>query len=150
MAILSRRMSTSLIAAAVLAVLAAAPSLAQVSPGNARVGPAGGTPSTTAPSNSEGTPSGGTGVVGQTQVGGGGYQAGSGDTYTPQRRVRRARTVRRNRRAARRAAMRRPAPAAQSQGGIADTTSSGAYNGGTGVGPSSGLNGSNRQSDTPR
>jgi hypothetical protein len=150
MAILSRRMSASLIAAAVLAVLAAAPSLAQVSPGGARVGPAGGTPSTTAPSNSEGTPAGGTGVIGQTQVGGGGYQAGSADTYTPQRRVRRARTARRNRRSVRRAAIRRSAPAASSQGGAADTMSNGAYNGGTGVSSSSGLNGSNRQSDAPR
>ncbi len=150
MAILSRRMFTSLIAAAVLAVLAAAPSLAQVSPGGARVGPAGGTPSTTAPSNSEGTPAGGTGVIGQTQVGGGGYQAGTADTYTPQRRVRRARSARRSRRAARRAAMRRSAPVAGSPDGAADTLSNGAYNGGTGARSSSGLNGSNRQSDVPR
>ncbi len=108
MAFLSRRLSSSLIAAAVLAVLAATPSMAQLSPGAARGG------STTAPSNSEGTPSPATGVIGQTQVGGGGYQASTPDGYTqarPARRVRQARraTQRRNARRARRAAMSSPA-----------------------------------------
>lgn len=146
MAILSRRLSSSLTAAAVLAVLAATPSVAQMSPGGARVGPVGGTPSTTAPSNSEGTPAGGTGVIGRTQVGGGGYQASTPDGYTqarPARRVRQARRAsqRRSARRARRAAMSRPAASG----------SDGAYmGGGAGTASSSGLNGSNRPSDAPR
>jgi hypothetical protein len=127
MAILSRRLSTSLIAAAVLAAVAVTPSFAQVTPGNARNGPAGGTPSTTAPSNSEGTPAGGTGVLSTTQVGPAGSAAstaatpGDGYSATPRRH---------------RAAMQQSGsnPALQSDPS-------------TGPGSSAGLNGSNRISN---
>lgn len=67
MATLSRRITIALAAAALIGSLAQ-PALAQVSPAMPGVGPAGGTPSTTAPSNNEGTPAGGTGVVGRTRV----------------------------------------------------------------------------------
>ena len=145
MAILSRRLSTSLIAAAVLAAMATVPTFAQVTPGGARNGPAGGTPSTTAPSNSEGTPAGGTGVLSTTQVGpssSASTAATPGDGYsaTP----RRSRPSRR----ARMAARRRHRAAVQ-----AGSSAPGGANSGfqsdpsTGPGSSAGLNGSNRISN---
>ncbi len=121
MVVTPRRASLLLIAAAVLAVVAAVPSLAQMSPTAPPVGPAMGTPTTTAPSNSEGTPAGGTGVLSQTQVGGG-TQASPAPVATSRRANRRARRARA--RAARRAAQR-----------------------GTGPASSSGLNGSNGNSN---
>ena len=141
MAILSRRLSTSLIAAAVLAAVAVTPSFAQVTPGNARNGPAGGTPSTTAPSNSEGTPAGGTGVLSTTQVGPAGSAASTaatpGDGYSA--------TPRRHRpsRRARMAARRRHRAAMQQSGSNPALQSDPS----TGPGSSAGLNGSNRISN---
>lgn len=88
-----RRLSPALLAAVVAAGLVAAPAFAQITPGGATVGPAGGTASTTAPSNSQGTPAGGTGVIGTTTFGRGG-NAVSGDTGSapaPRRHARRAR-----------------------------------------------------------
>lgn len=75
MASMTRRFSFALLAAVMVGGLAAVPVYAQVTPGGALVGPAGGTPSTTAPSNNEGTPAGGTGVIGTTRVGPGGDAA---------------------------------------------------------------------------
>jgi len=98
MASVTRRFSHALLAAAMVAGLAAEPAFAQVTPGGALNGPAGGTASTTAPSNSEGTPAGGTGVIGTTRVG----PSGEAASTTTARRHRRAR--RRTRHAARPAA----------------------------------------------
>ncbi len=100
MASITRRFSLALLAAALAGGLAAEPVLAQVTPGGAVVGPAGGTASTTAPSNNEGTPAGGTGVISTTRVGPG------GDAATPAR-VRRHRHRHHARHRAQRAA--RPA-----------------------------------------
>jgi len=92
MASTTRRLSSALLAAAMVAGLAAEPAFGQITPGGAITGPAGGTASTTAPSNSEGTPAGGTGVVGSSRVGPGGTAVNS-DSGTPvrHRRTRRAR-----------------------------------------------------------
>ncbi len=92
MASMTRRLSSALLVAAMVTGLAAEPAFAQVTPGGALTGPAGGTASTTAPSNSEGTPAGGTGVVGSSRVGRGGMALNS-DSGTPARhhRTRRAR-----------------------------------------------------------
>ena len=147
MAVLSRRLSTSLIAAAVLAAVAAVPSFAQVTPGNARNGPAGGTPSTTAPSNSEGSPAGGTGVLSTTQIGPSGSATsttatpGDGYSATP-RRVRHSRRARMSARRRYRASMRQSGSGASSGGnpGFQSDPS-------TGPGSSAGLNGSNRISN---
>ncbi len=79
MASMTRRFSVALLAAVMAGGLVAEPAFAQVTPGGALVGPAGGTASTTAPSNSEGTPAGGTGVISTTRVGPG------GDAATPAR-----------------------------------------------------------------
>lgn len=68
MASLTRRISSIVLASAMVVGLAAEPAFAQVTPGAPLSGPAGGTPSTTAPSNSEGSPAGGTGVVGRSRV----------------------------------------------------------------------------------
>jgi hypothetical protein len=88
MASITRRFSSALLAAAMVAGLAAEPAFAQVTPGGALNGPAGGTATTTAPSNSEGTPAGGTGAIGTTRVSPGRTSA----TATPhRRRVRHAR-----------------------------------------------------------
>lgn len=99
---INRRVSSMLLAAAMVAGLAAEPAFAQITPGGALVGPAGGTGSTTSPSNSQGTPAGGTGVIGTTRVGPSGA-AMSSDTPAmapaPRHRGRRARH--RARRAAR-------------------------------------------------
>lgn len=89
MASITRRFSSALLAAAMVAGLAVEPVFAQVVPGGALNGPAGGTASTTAPSNSEGTPAGGTGVLGTTRVGPG--SPASTARATPRRRVRHAR-----------------------------------------------------------
>jgi len=78
--------------------LAAEPGFAQVTPGGALNGPAGGTSSTTAPSNSEGTPAGGTGAVGSTRVG------PSGDAPSTMTTARHRRARHRTRHAARPAA----------------------------------------------
>lgn len=134
MASLSRRLSSVLLAAAMVGALVE-PSVAQVSPGAPTVGPAGGTPSTTAPSNQDGTPAGGTGVVGQTRVGPG-YGNDGRITLNPQQEATerapaaRRHTARHERRAARRQARR----------------SNGVQNTGTGAASSSGLNGSNAPS----
>jgi len=88
-----RRLSPALLAAVVAVGLVAAPALAQITPGGATVGPAGGTASTTAPSNSQGTPAGGTGVIGTTTFNRSGNTVG-GDTSSapaPRRHARRAR-----------------------------------------------------------
>jgi len=101
MARVMRHLSHALLAAAMVVGLAAEPGFAQVTPGGALNGPAGGTSSTTAPSNSEGTPAGGTGAVGSTRVG------PSGDapsTMTTARRRRHRRARHRTRHAARPAA----------------------------------------------
>ena len=86
------RISAALLASALFASMAAEPAFAQTS----RVGPAGGTSSTTAPSNSEGTPSGGTGVISTTRVGPSTLAptASTPDTVAP-RRPRRVRHHRR-------------------------------------------------------
>lgn len=63
------RLLFSVLFAAAVVMGSAVPTYAQVTPGAALIGPAGGTASTTAPSNSEGTPAGGTGVLGTTRVG---------------------------------------------------------------------------------
>ena len=147
MAILSRRLSTSLIAAAVLAAMALEPTFAQVTPGGARNGPSGGTPSTTAPSNSEGTPAGGTGVLSTTQVGPNSSATstaatpGDGYSATP----RRSRPSRR----ARMAARRRHRAALRQSGSSAPGGTNSAFQSdpSTGPGSSAGLNGSNRISN---
>lgn len=86
MASMTRLLFPALLAAAMVAGLAAEPAVAQVVPGGALNGPAGGTASTTAPSNSEGTPAGGTGTLGTTRVGPN-VDTGS-TTATPHHRVR--------------------------------------------------------------
>lgn len=123
MATLTRRVSSILLAAAMVAGLAAGPAFAQITPGTALTGPAGGVATTTAPSNSEGTPSGGTGVIGSTRVGPSGMTQASPSTYARPSQATRAR----QRREARRRAVRRSR----------SSTSS------TGAGSSAGLNGSN-------
>jgi len=69
MASMTRRLFSALLAAGLVAGLSGEPAFAQITPGGALNGPAGGTASTTAPSNSEGTPAGGTGNLGTTRVG---------------------------------------------------------------------------------
>ena len=126
MATLTRRISSALLAAAMVAGLAAEPAFAQITPGASTVGPAGGVGSTTAPSNSEGTPSGGTGNIGSTRVGPSGMSAAPRSyTATPQT----ARPARR--RVARRKPVRRAPRAAMSD---------------TGAASSAGLNGANAPS----
>lgn len=146
MASLSRRISSVLLATAMVASLAE-PALAQVSPGAATVGPAGGTPSTTAPSNNEGTPSGGSGVIGQTRTGPGGGGFNDGRIVLNPQAAEPAPVARRPVRAQRRAvsAQQRRRPAARAPqvpnraGGATDPA-------GIGAGSSAGLNGSNAQS----
>ncbi len=113
-----RRLSHVLLAAVLVGGLAAVPAVAQVVPGGALNGPAGGTASTTAPSNNEGTPAGGTGTLGTTRVGPGGDTMG---TTTPHRR----RHHSRHRRHAARPAM----SGTGSSGGMTDTGSSAGLNG---------------------
>ena len=80
MANVMRRLTHALLAAAMVGGLAAGPAVAQVVPGGALNGPAGGTASTTAPSNNEGTPAGGTGTLSTTRVGPGGDATGTTTT----------------------------------------------------------------------
>lgn len=92
MASMTRRISSTLLAAAMVAGLAAEPAFAQITPGGALTGPAGGTGSTTSPSNSQGTPAGGTGAISTTRVGPSGDAVNSDSAApTPRRRHRRAR-----------------------------------------------------------
>lgn len=109
---LTRRLFSVLLAAAVIAG-SAVPALAQVTPGTALNGPAGGTASTTAPSNSEGTPAGGTGVVGTTRVG-------------PSARTTRASAPRRHTQRVRHRARRAVQPAATDAGSAAGLNGSNA------------------------
>ena len=92
MARVIRHLSHALLAAAMVVGLAAEPGFAQVTPGGALNGPAGGTSSTTAPSNSEGTPAGGTGAVGSTRVGPSGDAASTTTARRHRHRHRRHRT----------------------------------------------------------
>jgi len=96
---MTRRFSSALLAAAMVAGLAAEPAFAQVTPGGALTGPAGGTGSTTAPSNSEGTPAGGSGALGTTRVGPSSTMPSTANPAPVRRRIRHAR--RRARQAAR-------------------------------------------------
>jgi hypothetical protein len=96
---MTRRFSSTLLAAAMIAGLAAEPAFAQVTPGGALTGPAGGTGSTTAPSNSEGTPAGGSGALGTTRVGPSGTMPSTASPAPVRHRTRHAR--RRARQAAR-------------------------------------------------
>ncbi len=135
MATFTRRLSTALLAGAVFCSLVAEPVLAQVLPGAATVGPAGGTPSNTTNSNSEGSPAGGTGVLGTTRTQGMAPNDGrivlnpqqTAEPAAPMRQTRRMRRQARRSRATGRPMMR-----------------------GTGEGSAAGLNGSNAQSTTPR
>ena len=131
MASLTRRISSIVLASAMVVGLAAEPAFAQVTPGGPLSGPAGGTPSTTAPSNSEGTPAGGTGVIGRTNVAPSPTFGSTGSSAVSA--PRRTRPTAAQRRAARRraAAARRAASPAASD---------------TGAASSSGLNGSNAPS----
>lgn len=130
MASLTRRISSIVLASAMVIGLAAEPAFAQVTPGGPLTGPAGGTPSTTAPSNSEGSPAGGTGVVGQSRVNPGASVGSRDGSAVSTRRATRP-TAAQRRAARRRAAARRAQrPAA----------------GETGDASSSGLNGSNAPS----
>jgi len=89
---LTRRISSTLLAAAMVAGLAVEPVFAQITPGDALTGPAGGTGSTTSPSNSQGTPAGGTGAIGTTRVGPSGAAFNSDSAApAPRRRARHAR-----------------------------------------------------------
>ena len=97
---LTQRISYTLLAAAMVASLVAEPAFAQITPGGAFTGPAGGTGSTTAPSNSQGTPAGGTGVIGTTRFGPGGAVANP-EAVAPARRHRAHRARHRARRAPR-------------------------------------------------
>ncbi len=120
MASMTRRISSGLLAFAMVAGLAAEPAFAQVTPGGALNGPAGGTATTTAPSNSEGTPAGGTGAVGTTRVGPGSTSASPAPA--PRRRVRHTRRRTRSSRTARST----PSPAATDTGSAAGLNGSNA------------------------
>lgn len=114
-----RRTFTIAAAAALLLGMAAEPVLAQVTPGSASVGPAGGVGSTTAPSNSAGTPAGGTGVISTTRVGPSGVTAAPTQNTTPVPTAASQTPTPRRTAAQRRAAQRRPATqvGTQSQAG---------------------------------
>lgn len=148
MASLSRRISSVLLAAALIGSLAE-PALAQVSPGMPTVGPSGGTSSTTAPSNNEGTPAGGTGNIGNTRVGPGAGGLNDGRiVLNPQQNaepapVARRQQARQQRRVVRRQQARRANQAAAR--GRLPNTSQGTSTG-IGAGSAAGLNNSNAPS----
>lgn len=81
MASMTRLLSHALLTTAMVGGLAAGSAIAQVVPGGALNGPAGGTASTTAPSNNEGTPAGGTGTLSTTRVGPSGDATGTTTTH---------------------------------------------------------------------
>ena len=136
MASFTRRLSSTLLAGAVICSMVAEPVLAQVSPGAPTVGPAGGTPSTTSPSNQDGTPAGGTGVVGTTRTQGMAPNDGR-IVLNPQQSAEPAAPMRQTRRMRRQARRVRPAAARPTMRS-------------SGEGSAQGLNGSNAQSTTPR
>ncbi len=132
MASLTRRLSSLMLATAMVGALVIEPAFAQVTPGAPTVGPAGGVSSTSAPSNSEGTPSGGTGNLGGNRI-----------VLNPQQGAMEQAPMTaapRRTRATRRAAARRNRAARMSRTRMAPATM------GTGAASSSGLNGSNAPS----
>ncbi len=78
-----RRIAAAVIATGMIVSLGMEPALAQMTPGGATVGPAGGVPSTTAPANGQGTPAGGTGVISTTRVGPSGVSPMAAPATTP-------------------------------------------------------------------